>query len=87
MVVIHSGDVILDHYPLGYPLLNKEQFQMQKGAKLKTNCHGIPSQFTPHSINVSQDSGDLSMHTSNIPDLLALIYHGLLMQSQITAVG
>ena len=27
MVVIHSGDVILDHYPqLGYPPLNTESF-------------------------------------------------------------
>lgn len=59
MVVIHSGDVILDHYPLlGYPPLNKESFLNIKRSEThsKLPLNNVIVYSTPQSINVSQYS-------------------------------
>lgn len=64
MVVTDSGDVILDHYPLGYPLLNKH-----------TGSRTFMVYTTLH--KCQPGLRDLTTHTLNIQDLLALTYHAL----------
>lgn len=61
MVVIHGEEDISDHYPLGLPSAELRVISDIKGSKKKTKkTKQIAMRntlwFTPHSINVSQDS-------------------------------
>ena len=62
MVVIHGEEDISDHYPLGLPSAELRVISDIKGSKKQTKkkrqqiAMRNTLWFTPHSINVSQDS-------------------------------
>lgn len=68
----------------GLPSAEQTIISNTEGGKLKRNCNGI--YFIVYT-TLHKCRGGSSVHTSNIPDLLALIYHALVKFRQLNVSG
>lgn len=76
----HSGVIILDHLPIRLPFADRgvERSETQQNPKLDC-CYGIPYYALLCIMNSKCQPrlGDLTMHTVDSPDSLALIYQAI----------